>query len=160
RRHPGFAVLHAGVRRRGCGGRSGVAGGGRHVGDPRLPARLHARLSGAALPARLQRLPARLRVGDGGAAPRRVVRGHGRDRPPLAALGASGRRREVSAAATSVPLVRRRAPAAVRRKRFLLAVANHSLLIGFSIAFLAPFIFILLTALMSNDQALSPNLWP
>src|SRR5437763_6280480 len=65
----------------------------------------------------------------------------------------------------SVPLgtrsiVRRRPPAAVRRQRFLVSVANHSLLIAAGIAFLAPFAFILLTALMTNDQALSSHLWP
>jgi len=60
----------------------------------------------------------------------------------------------------AVPLVRRRPPARVRRKRLLIAVANHSLLIAASIAFLAPFAFITLTALMTNNQALSANLWP
>jgi multiple sugar transport system permease protein len=34
------------------------------------------------------------------------------------------------------------------------------MLIAASIAFLAPFVFITLTALMTNDQALSANLWP
>jgi multiple sugar transport system permease protein len=68
----------------------------------------------------------------------------------------------MSAAAEPLSLARRRrrAPAHVRRRRFLLAVANHSVLIGLSIMFLAPFLFIALTALMSNDQALSPHLWP
>ena len=60
----------------------------------------------------------------------------------------------------AAPLVRRRPPAAVRRKRLLIAIANHAVLVGLAIAFLAPFAFIALTALMSNDQALSPNLWP
>jgi multiple sugar transport system permease protein len=65
----------------------------------------------------------------------------------------------------SVPLgarsvTRRRPPASVRRQRFLVAVANHSLLIASAIAFLAPFAFILMTALMTNDQALSSHLWP
>ncbi len=60
----------------------------------------------------------------------------------------------------TAPFVRRRPPARVRRRRFLLAVANHSLLIAAAIAFLAPFAFILLTSLMTNDQALSPRLWP
>ena len=60
----------------------------------------------------------------------------------------------------AVPSVRRRPPARVRRKRMLVSVANHSLLIAASIAFLAPFAFIALTALMTNDQALSANLWP
>jgi multiple sugar transport system permease protein len=66
----------------------------------------------------------------------------------------------VSVAAEPLTLARRRAPAHVRRRRFLLAVADHSVLIGLAIMFLAPFLFITLTALMSNDQALSPHLWP
>jgi multiple sugar transport system permease protein len=66
----------------------------------------------------------------------------------------------MTAAATTAVVARRRVPAAVRRRRFLLAVANHAVLIGFAIAFLAPFIFIALTALMTNNQALSPDLWP
>jgi multiple sugar transport system permease protein len=48
----------------------------------------------------------------------------------------------------------------VRRRRFLLAVANNSLLIAAAIAFLAPFGFIVLTSLMSTNQALSADLWP
>jgi len=56
--------------------------------------------------------------------------------------------------------VRRRPPASVRRKRMLIAVANHSVLIAAAVAFLAPFAFITLTALMTNDQALSSRLWP
>jgi multiple sugar transport system permease protein len=57
-------------------------------------------------------------------------------------------------------LVRRTPPRSVRRRRFLIAVAEHSLLIAAAIAFLAPFVFITLTALMTNNQALSSNLWP
>jgi multiple sugar transport system permease protein len=66
----------------------------------------------------------------------------------------------MSAAGASVPFARRRLPAGVRRKRLLLAVANHSLLIAAAVAFLAPFLFITLTALMTNGQALSSRLWP
>jgi multiple sugar transport system permease protein len=66
----------------------------------------------------------------------------------------------MSAVGISAPVVRRRPPASVRRKRLLLAVANHSLLIAAAIAFLAPFGFIALTALMTTNQALSANLWP
>ena len=66
----------------------------------------------------------------------------------------------MSAAGVSVPFVRRKPPAAVRRRRFLVAVANHSLLIAAAIAFLAPVAFITLTALMTNNQALSADLWP
>jgi multiple sugar transport system permease protein len=62
--------------------------------------------------------------------------------------------------AVAAPLERRRPPRAVRRKRFLIAVANHSLLIAAAVAFLAPVVFIALTALMTNDQALSSHLWP
>ena len=66
----------------------------------------------------------------------------------------------MSAAAPAVALERRKPPAAVRRKRLLISVADHSLLIAVSIMFLAPFVFIVLTSLMTNDQALSPRLWP
>ena len=62
--------------------------------------------------------------------------------------------------AAPAPLVRRKPPAEVRRKRFLLAVANHSLLIVAAVIFIAPFIFIVLTSLMTSQQALSPKLWP
>jgi len=55
---------------------------------------------------------------------------------------------------------RRRPPANVRRRQFLIAVADHSLLIAVSLMFLAPFVFIALTSLMTNQQALSPRLWP
>jgi multiple sugar transport system permease protein len=48
----------------------------------------------------------------------------------------------------------------VKRRRFLIGVAEHSLLIAFSIAFLASFVFMFLTSLMSTDQALLPKLWP
>jgi multiple sugar transport system permease protein len=48
----------------------------------------------------------------------------------------------------------------VRRKRFLLAVANNSLLIAAAALFLAPLLFVFLTAVMTNAQALSSDLWP
>jgi multiple sugar transport system permease protein len=64
------------------------------------------------------------------------------------------------AAVTAATLVRRRQPQAVRRKRLLAAVAKHCVLIAVAIGFLLPFIFITLTALMTNDQALSSHLWP
>jgi multiple sugar transport system permease protein len=66
----------------------------------------------------------------------------------------------VTATTAATPIVRRRVPAAVRRKRFLASVANHCVLIALAIAFLAPFVFIALTALMTNEQALSSQLWP
>jgi multiple sugar transport system permease protein len=65
----------------------------------------------------------------------------------------------VSAAAAPA-IVRRKLPPAVRRRRLLLGIANHSLLIFCAVLFLSPFIFIVLTSLMTNDQALSTRLWP
>ena len=62
--------------------------------------------------------------------------------------------------ADHAPFVKQRPPASIRRRRFLFGVANHSLLIVAAICFLAPFVFIVLTSLMTNEQALSPRLWP
>jgi len=45
-------------------------------------------------------------------------------------------------------------------RRRLIRIADHSLLIAAAIAFLAPFVFMVLTALMTDDQALSSKLWP
>jgi multiple sugar transport system permease protein len=58
------------------------------------------------------------------------------------------------------PFVRRTLPRAVRRKRLLIAIADHSVLIVLAIMFLAPFVFMVLTALMTNSQALTSKLWP
>ncbi len=68
----------------------------------------------------------------------------------------------MSAAEVRAPAaaVRRKPPAAVRRRRFLITLADHSLLIAAAALFLAPLVFILLTALMTNGQALSSRLWP
>ena len=63
-------------------------------------------------------------------------------------------------ARSPTPFVRRKLPRAVRRRRFLVSVAEHSLLIAAALAFLAPVVFITLTALMTSSQALSPELWP
>jgi len=60
----------------------------------------------------------------------------------------------------AAPLQRRRAPRAVRRRKLLISIADHSLLIAAAVAFLAPVVFIALTALMSSSQALSTHLWP
>ncbi len=66
----------------------------------------------------------------------------------------------MSSATIERTVARRGLPAAVRRRRLLLSIAEHSLLIATAIAFLAPFVFILLTSLMTNEQALSARLWP
>jgi multiple sugar transport system permease protein len=55
---------------------------------------------------------------------------------------------------------RRKVPAAVRRRRLLIALADHSILVAAAIVFLAPIAFITLTALMTDHQALTASLWP
>jgi multiple sugar transport system permease protein len=65
-----------------------------------------------------------------------------------------------TATVAAVPLRRRKPPFATRRRRFLLAVANHASLIAVAALFLAPFVFMALTSLMTTDQALSSHLWP
>jgi len=55
---------------------------------------------------------------------------------------------------------RRRPPRAVRRRRLLLFVAEHSLLIAVAALFILPVIFVVLTSLMTDKQALSTSLWP
>ncbi len=62
--------------------------------------------------------------------------------------------------AVAAPLVRRKPPRDVRRRKLLVTVAEHSLLIAAVLAFVLPVVFVLLTALMTNDQALSTKLWP
>jgi multiple sugar transport system permease protein len=57
-------------------------------------------------------------------------------------------------------IVRRKPPLAVRRRRFLIAVADHSLLIVIAVFFLAPFVFVIATSFMTQQQALSTRLWP
>lgn len=61
----------------------------------------------------------------------------------------------VPAAVTPRPL-----PPGVRRRRLLMAVANHTVLIALSAMFLMPFVFVVLTALMTDRQALSAAIWP
>lgn len=47
-----------------------------------------------------------------------------------------------------------------RRVRFLLALAHHSSIATLSILFLLPILFVALTSVMSEAQALSDSLWP
>ena len=55
---------------------------------------------------------------------------------------------------------RRPVPPSVRRRRFLTEVGNHAALIAVSIMFLLPIAFIVLTALMTDGQARTPDIWP
>ncbi|MEV0369293.1 carbohydrate ABC transporter permease [Streptomyces sp. NPDC050636] len=52
-------------------------------------------------------------------------------------------------------------PAArARRKRLLHWIAVHALAIAAALFFLLPFVFVFLTSVMSDDQAMSSELWP
>jgi multiple sugar transport system permease protein len=75
-------------------------------------------------------------------------------------VGALRRRRPVIAATVAVEHRSRPVPAAVRRRRLLLSIANHAILIAVSLGFLLPILFMLATALMTDQQALSQRLVP
>ncbi|HEY3687621.1 MAG TPA: carbohydrate ABC transporter permease [Streptosporangiaceae bacterium] len=47
-----------------------------------------------------------------------------------------------------------------RRRRALMWVATHALAVALGVMFLAPFAFMLFTALMTDHQALTAKLWP
>jgi multiple sugar transport system permease protein len=57
-------------------------------------------------------------------------------------------------------IVARPLPVAERRRRMLSSVATHSMLIVTSLMFLLPFVFIVTTALMTDDQSLTRAIWP
>jgi multiple sugar transport system permease protein len=62
-------------------------------------------------------------------------------------------------AVTTPPLQRRLSPKA-RRKATLVSIGNHSIAIALTVAFLTPFVFVLLTSLMTQQQALTKDLIP
>jgi multiple sugar transport system permease protein len=55
---------------------------------------------------------------------------------------------------------RRPVPSGVRRHRLLMTIARHSVLIAVGCVFVAPFFFILMTALMTKSQAVTPSFIP
>jgi multiple sugar transport system permease protein len=65
-------------------------------------------------------------------------------------------------AITSAPVrpVRRRLSRRVATDRFLAWLGVHAVAVAVAIGFIAPIVFILLTAVMTNQQALTPDLWP
>jgi multiple sugar transport system permease protein len=48
----------------------------------------------------------------------------------------------------------------VRRRRFLQAAGDHALLITVAAIFMLPILFVVLTAVMTDRQALTPKIWP
>jgi multiple sugar transport system permease protein len=55
---------------------------------------------------------------------------------------------------------RRPVPPGVHRKRFLLTIGRHAGLIAVAAIFMAPLVFVVLTSLMTNEQAVTPSFWP
>jgi multiple sugar transport system permease protein len=49
---------------------------------------------------------------------------------------------------------------AARRQRLLQSIARHAVLIGVGFVFVSPFVFVIFTALMTRDQALTRAIWP
>ena len=49
---------------------------------------------------------------------------------------------------------------AARRQRLLQGIARHAVLIGVGFVFVSPFVFVIFTALMTRDQALTRAVWP
>ena len=64
------------------------------------------------------------------------------------------------APAAQAKVARRPLPPEERRRRFLSSVGTHALLIAVSIMFLLPMVFVIATALMTDDQSLTPAIWP
>jgi len=61
---------------------------------------------------------------------------------------------------TAWNVIQRPLPAAERRRRFLSSVGIHSMLIVTSIMFLLPMVFVVTTALMTDEQSLTREIWP
>lgn len=66
----------------------------------------------------------------------------------------------VSAGASQQAVSSRQLPAAVRRRRFLTFAFDHTIALLLACFFLTPFAFVVLTSLMTRQQALSSSLWP
>ena len=127
----------------------------------RLPGGLDALLPDPRLQPRVPLLQHGLRLGDGDAPARRRVRRHRDHHLELAPRRALPGARAVTAVAhAESAAVTRTVPRSIRRRRLLVAIADHSLLIAAAIAFVAPVVFVVLTSLMTNRQALSADIWP
>ena len=63
-------------------------------------------------------------------------------------------------AASARVVASRRITAQGRRRRLLHAVGRHSVALFFTIVFVMPFVFVVLTSLMTRQQALTRDMWP
>lgn len=61
---------------------------------------------------------------------------------------------------TALNVTPRPLPAAEKRRRLLSSLATHSMLIVVSLMFLLPFVFVVTTGLMTDEQSLTRNIWP
>ncbi|WP_372345780.1 carbohydrate ABC transporter permease [Streptomyces sp. KL116D] len=68
--------------------------------------------------------------------------------------------RPAPAAADPAPAADGPAGARARRKRILNWIAVHCVAIAVALLFVLPFVFVFLTSVMSDDQAMSGDLWP
>jgi multiple sugar transport system permease protein len=75
-------------------------------------------------------------------------------------LGASARASLRAPAIGGTAITPRARPPEVRRRQLLSSIGNHALLLAVAAMFAAPMVFIVLTALMTDQQALSRQLWP
>ncbi|WP_419994980.1 carbohydrate ABC transporter permease [Streptomyces boninensis] len=66
----------------------------------------------------------------------------------------------ITARPQAAPAPRTRPPRSARRKALLNWIAVHALAIAAALFFALPFVFLLLTAVMSDQQALTRDLWP
>ncbi|MFM7718548.1 MAG: carbohydrate ABC transporter permease [Actinomycetota bacterium] len=57
-------------------------------------------------------------------------------------------------------LVPRAVPRALRRRRLLEAIGEHAAMVAIATMFMAPILFIVLTSLMTDRQALTSSIWP
>ncbi|MEO3811196.1 carbohydrate ABC transporter permease [Sphaerisporangium sp. B11E5] len=66
----------------------------------------------------------------------------------------------MTAAVTAGTRPARAVPAVRRRRRGLMWIARHAIAVALAIMFLGPIVFMALTALMTDEQALTSRLWP
>jgi multiple sugar transport system permease protein len=62
--------------------------------------------------------------------------------------------------ADAASITARPTPSGMKRHRMLRSIADHVVLIGVAAVFMVPMVFIILTSLMTDQQALSSSIWP
>lgn len=75
-------------------------------------------------------------------------------------MGSLPGRLPIASAIAAAHIEPRARPRATKRRNLLKAAANHALAMAVAVMFLTPLAFIVLTSLMSRQQALTTHLWP